>query len=111
MLVALGEEDEIEAGEWLVSLSTYFHDPMLTALAPPLCSSTVSAPFEVTSLTRTRLAAGTDDGHPAPLAAPNVVAAVTVTHAPVPSPPQRAIAGFALSVAHSTRSTTVPSDV
>ncbi|MEU6091681.1 hypothetical protein ABZ865_33915 [Streptomyces sp. NPDC047085] len=108
MLVALGEEDEIETGECVVSLSTYFHDPMLTALVPPLYSSTVSAPSEVTSLIRTRLAAGIDDGQPEVFDAPNVDAAVVVTHAPVPSPPQRAIAGFALLVAHSTRSTTVP---
>lgn len=92
------------------SLSTYFHDPTLTALVPPLYNSTVSEPFEVTSLIRTRLAAGID-GQREALEAPNVVAEVAVTHAPVPSPPQRAIAGFALSVAQSTRSTTVPLDV
>src|SRR6478752_7302792 len=102
MVVALGEEDEIEAAEWDVSLSTYFHDPTLTALDPPLYSSTVSEPFEVTSLIRTRLAAGIDDGQPKAFEAPNVVAEVVDTHAPVPSPPQRAMAGFALSVAHST---------
>lgn len=107
----MGEDEATETGEWLVSLSTYFHDPMLTALVPPLYSSTVSAPSEVTSLMRTWLADGIDDGQPEPFAAPNVVAVVVVTHAPVPSPPQRAIAGFAPSVAHSTRSTTVPSAV
>src|SRR4051812_25909168 len=111
MVAALGEEDETEAAEWPVSPSTYFHEPILTALDPPLYSSTVSEPFDVTSLIRTWLAAGTNDGQPAAFAAPNVVAEVVGTHAPVPSPPQRAIAGLAWSVAHSTRSTTVPPEV
>ncbi|WP_240468538.1 hypothetical protein [Streptomyces dangxiongensis] len=91
-----------------MSLSTYLHAPTLTALVPPLYSSTVSEPFDVTSLIRTRLAAGIGDGQPEAFEAPNVDAEVAVTHAPVPSPPQRAIPGVALSVAHSTRSTTVP---
>ncbi|MGI5237282.1 hypothetical protein [Dactylosporangium sp. CA-139066] len=38
--------------------------PILTALVPPLYSSTVSAPSEVTSLIRTLLAAGVVAGHP-----------------------------------------------
>lgn len=36
---------------------------------------------------------------------------MVTTHAPVPSPPHRAMAGFAAPVAQSTRSTTVPSEV
>jgi predicted kinase len=89
-------------------LSTYFHDPMPTALVPPLYTSTVSAASEVTSLIRTRLAAVIDDGQPEAFAPPNVDAVVVVTRAPPPLPPQRAIAGFAPPVAHSTRPTTVP---
>src|SRR5262249_18732120 len=109
--VALGDEDEIVCSECVVSPSSYFHVEMLTALVPPLWSSTVSRPSEVTSLMRTVLAAGIAAGQLEALAAPKVDAVTAGTEPPTPAPPQRAIDGLALFVAQSTRSTTVPSAV